>query len=452
MFDDRARGSILDMTTPSALRPAFVALAIAGSLTAVTACGGDEGAGPTTTGAIEASDTSNDSPSAGPDDPICEVQRQVDATFDEASPDAEAGAGAVIDAGLLDRADELAPDALRADLDVLIAAVRAAAEGDLGLLESSETGTAAGRVDAYCGFEVATGPGDSSAPGLDLVEPDATIDIGGEIGQVTAAGDDLWIADFAGTVIRVHAPTGEILARIPVEDDELRTIQVTSAGVWVRGATALHRIDPSTDAIVATVPKAQIGAEVTRAFVDETAIWACDGTSLVRAALEDGHPTASVDLGFPCGTVRSADGQVWVASDIGPDPGQLVRVDPATVTVVLAVDIPIDSATFPAIEGGEVWTHGQSDTTEPGFVALDAGTGAVLHHGLLATGGGPGVLTDTAYYAVSSDTGEVLGIDRSSGEVVSRLDGGASPNAVVVSGGSLWVVDDEGGELRRFDL
>lgn len=291
------------------------------------------------------------------------------------------------------------------------------------------------------------GPPTSDA---DLVEPDAVIDIGGSTGQITAVGDDVWVSDFDGNVIRVHGPTSEIVARIPVDDQELRTIQVASSGVWVRGASALHRIDPSTNEITTSVPKSQLGADITRAFVDDAAIWACSGTNLVRATLE-GQPTATVDLGFRCGTVTSSDGQVWVASDAG-GPGRWARIDPTSAEVALTVDVPVDFATFPAIDNGQVWSHGQGDAADPGFVAVDAETGEVLHQGSLDAGGGPGALSPTMYFAVSSDSHTVLGIDRTTGEILSRLDGGLSPNAAALSGGSLWVVDDAGGQLLRFDL
>lgn len=283
-----------------------------------------------------------------------------------------------------------------------------------------------------------------------LTQPDAVIDIGGSIGQVTAAGDDVWVTDFDEPVVtRVQASTGEIISRITLDDRELRTIQVTDSGVWVRGASAVHRIDPATNRVASTVAKDKIGTNITRVFVDETAMWACSSSTLMRTTL-DGDPTGSVDLGFPCGTVTSASGQVWVASDKGS--GYLAKIDPATLTVLLTTDLPIDFATFPSIDGGTVWTHSQADAVEHGFVAVDAVTGDVLFQGALDSGGGPGALTDSKYYAPDSDIGEVLVIDRTTGEVVDHLDGGSDPNAAAVSTGHLWVVDDERGELRRFDV
>ena len=81
--------------------------------------------------------------------------------------------------------------------------------------------------------------------------------------------------------------------------------------------------DPATNQVSTTVAKDKIGTNITRVFVDETAMWACSSTTLIRATLE-GDPTGTADLGFPCGTVTSAAGQVWVASDNGA--GHLAKV------------------------------------------------------------------------------------------------------------------------------
>ncbi len=292
--------------------------------------------------------------------------------------------------------------------------------------------------------------GEAKPQPADLTQPDSVIDIGGAIGQVTAAGNDVWVADFDKAVVtRVHSSTGQILARITVEDAELRTIQVTANGVWVRGASALHRIDPASNRVIATVIKGLIGTDITRVFVDDTAMWACSGTTIIRANLQ-GAPTSTASLGFPCGTVSSAAGQVWVTSDDGA--GRLAKIDPRTAKVLLTTDIPIDHATFPSIEGSTVWTHSQAHADKFGFVAVDATTGKLLFHSPMDAGGGPGALTETTYYAAASDVGQVLVVDRTTGTVLARLDGGTTPNATTFNNGHLWVVDDTSGQLRRFDV
>jgi len=99
-----------------------------------------------------------------PDDRYCDTEAQIDAIFDEgfssAGPNASeeqlnavitATSQAVVDSGLLEEAEANAPDAIADDLDVLIAAVRSAAQGDTSAFIDGSTDAAGERVDAYCG-------------------------------------------------------------------------------------------------------------------------------------------------------------------------------------------------------------------------------------------------------------------------------------------------------------
>jgi hypothetical protein len=402
-----------------------------GLLVGVGACGDDdEGASDTSTATgrsfadeLEQICAAGDTVTGGPEALVPVVRESLDALSPD-DPDDQATLATLID--LFDEA-EAAIDAGRTS------------DAEAHIEEASSIVRDQG---ATCG----AAPSDPS----ELTQPDAVIDIGGKTTQLTADGDDVWVTDFDDPVVtRVRASTGEVLARITVDDHELRTVHVAADGVWVRGAAAMHRIDPATDAVVATVRKDAIGTGITRVFVDDDVLWACSGRTIIRADRQ-GTPTATTDLGFPCGTVTSAAGQVWVASDEGP--GHLVKLDPATGAILLTTDLPIDLATFPSIDAETVWTHSQAEAEDLGFVAVDASTGELLFEGSMDAGSGPGALGASRYYAAAADLGEVLVIDRSTGEVVERLAGGRSPNAVALSDGHLWVVDDSEGQLRRFDL
>jgi hypothetical protein len=103
--------------------------------------------------------------SSDPDHPYCEVERQIDAHFatvfsalgedateQEQMAAVETAAKAVVTAGLLEEAESTAPDAIRADLDLLMANVRAAADGNVAVFFTSESDAAGSRVDAFCGL------------------------------------------------------------------------------------------------------------------------------------------------------------------------------------------------------------------------------------------------------------------------------------------------------------
>ena len=356
------------------------------------------------------------------------------------------------------RADQAAEHELQANLDEARAdldrsAARVAA-GDLssGSALYSDAVDHFGEMASILRRLGATCDGDPQQSRDGMIAPVAAIDVGTVPGQVTAAGDNVWVSLFDGrSVVRIDARTSRVVATIPVDDDDLRTIQVTTDGVWVRGATAIHHIDPNTNQVTRSVPKRAIGDNITRAYVDDDAIWACNGATLVRASKDDGHPDATVTLPYQCGTLTSAGGQVWVASDAG-QPGQLSHVDASSMTVVATVPTPTDDATFPAIGSNVVWTHGQDGTTHPLAVGVDAATHTVVHTAPLPSGSGPGSLTATDSYAAATGHGIVEAINVASGTIERTFDAGAAPNALSISGRTMWVADEAAGQILRFEL
>ena len=101
-----------------------------------------------------------------PDDPYCdidaEIQAMFDASFSQLAEDAtdqerqaatQAAAQRIIDDGLVDQAQVQAPDPIREDVDVLLAFVRAHADGDAEAGFDQDEDAAGARVAAYCGSE-----------------------------------------------------------------------------------------------------------------------------------------------------------------------------------------------------------------------------------------------------------------------------------------------------------
>ena len=103
---------------------------------------------------------------ANPDDPYCEIDTEIQAVFDagfsqlasdatdeERQAATQDAAQRIIDDGLLDEAQAQAPDPIREDVDVLLAFVRAHADGDAGAGFDQDEDDAGARVAAYCGSE-----------------------------------------------------------------------------------------------------------------------------------------------------------------------------------------------------------------------------------------------------------------------------------------------------------
>ena len=146
--------------TSRVLLAALAALAPLG----VAACGDDDDDGDDAAAATTVADTATEL-APDPDHPYCAHEREIDTYFDEAfstlGPDsseeeqraaAQTAAKGVVDAGIMEEALEAAPDELRADLELLSANVRAAAEGDVDVFFTEESDAAGSRVDAFCGL------------------------------------------------------------------------------------------------------------------------------------------------------------------------------------------------------------------------------------------------------------------------------------------------------------
>jgi sugar lactone lactonase YvrE len=284
------------------------------------------------------------------------------------------------------------------------------------------------------------------------IAPTAEVAVGGFTSQLTATAQDVWVTRQDGrALVRVDPATNKVVATITVPDDDLKLSQVTSNGVWIRGANTMFRIDPATNRVVQTIAKSKIGANVTRAFVDDNAIWACNNNSIVRASKSDGTPVATIALPYRCGTVSSNNRQVWVTSDTG-EPALMTKIDPSTNKIVFTVPA-VSSGSFPQIGNGVVWTNSQDQGVKhPAVVGLNTSTGKPIATTKLGFGSGPGGLTATTFYVADTDLGLVDAIDTHTGKVLRTYDAGAEPNAVAVSGTTMWVVDEATGRLLRFDL
>lgn len=121
--------------------------------------GGDEGGGDSEGGDEAFADIEPD-----PDHPYCDVEREVDAIFEEAfaalADDAteeeqqaaiQEVAKQIIAEELIEKGQAVVPDVIRADLEVLAASVREFAEGNFDTGEASDV--AGARVDYFCGQE-----------------------------------------------------------------------------------------------------------------------------------------------------------------------------------------------------------------------------------------------------------------------------------------------------------
>jgi len=153
-------------------------------------------------------------------------------------------------------------------------------------------------------------------------------------------------------------------------------VLVTDDAVWVASTKpyAVHRIDPATNRIIATVPlSGEACSGQTYAF---GSIWIplCGKhRALVRINVASNAISASLPVG-PAGEeqgIAASDDSVWIVTDKN---GTLNRIDPSTNSVRQKVSIPHGSYN-PFFSNGIVWVTGVETNV---LTAVDAVTGNVM--------------------------------------------------------------------------
>jgi streptogramin lyase len=161
------------------------------------------------------------------------------------------------------------------------------------------------------------------------------------------------------------------------------------------GSPSLVRIDPTTNAIAATI---ELPDRLCQGFV-------------------------------------ASDDAMWVCSTDG-----LVRVDPSTNDITTSVAIEGLSRTFyqPAFGGGAVWALGSTASASDTVIRLDLATETSTSQPLSAPIGGLAYGFDALWLTLTRE-GSLVRLDPDTGESEVMAEGLAAPAAVAVGSDSLWV-------------
>ncbi len=153
-------------------------------------------------------------------------------------------------------------------------------------------------------------------------------------------------------------------------------VAITPDAVWAgsTGPNAVHRIDPRTNELIATVELA--GEPCSGLAVGFGSVWIplCGKPSTLARIDAARNVVSAVFQAGPAGSeggVTVSTDSVWVIAD---KDGSLARIDPDTGTVRQTVRVPAGSYN-PRFYEGRVWVT-RADGAE--ITAVDAATGAVL--------------------------------------------------------------------------
>jgi DNA-binding beta-propeller fold protein YncE len=196
-------------------------------------------------------------------------------------------------------------------------------------------------------------------------------------GTMAIAEGSLWVANCKGAEIyRINLDTATLEAKVAsgLANPKGETNVVAGAGsVWVASdpAGAVARIDPATNAVIATIPVAPETWYLAYGF---DAVWAVSSDGKVLQKIDPASNTVvgTAALGDTPGFLAAGEGAVWVQEQ---GDGTVAKVDPETLAVAGRTKVganlkwgDIDTG------GGAVWLRTTDDQT---MVVIDPESGAI---------------------------------------------------------------------------
>jgi YVTN family beta-propeller protein len=290
----------------------------------------------------------------------------------------------------------------------------------------------------------------------------ATIPVGQIPVRIAAGAGSVWVPNtLDGTLSRIDPATNQVVATIDLGADHVDavasgyatlTVAASDTAVWVTrsvsGADPTHskrellRIDPTTNAIVATTP---LDVMPQLMAYGEGAVWITSHASnvLLRIDADTNQVVASIPLDAPL-SLAAGDGAVWVVT--GLDQLTLTRVDPASNTIVDTYHLDTNALWF-AVGGGSIWM-GSFQTNE--VLRIDEATHAILARVQVIQ---PGSITYglESVWVNSSVTKAVARIDPATNTVVETFPNGNEGGSIAIADGVVWVSLAQHGQVIRID-
>lgn len=284
---------------------------------------------------------------------------------------------------------------------------------------------------------------------------DLTVPLEMDAAQLNTGFGSIWVSErLAGRVVRLDPDTGEVQATIEVGDAPLK-LQPADGVMWVRTAASYVAVDPATNTVTGTLAKADVGPSANRSWALDGAMWICDGRRLHRYDPTTAALVATIELQLDCGAVY-ATANLAVAWSYNEDAGEsgtsaAAFVDPSNDTVLATVALPVD-VSGPAILQDAVFFPGYLGSTATVVDRLTWTVSATPDLGVPAGGTGQPAFDGTSIYVVTADEQDVLRVDGTTFAVTDIIEP-LGVNAVVADHGALWVARGQPVNIvQRFDV
>jgi virginiamycin B lyase len=282
------------------------------------------------------------------------------------------------------------------------------------------------------------------------LKPSATIKVGGTADWVLITDDAVWVASTKlYAVHRIDPATNRIVATVRVDGEACSGLAYGFGSIWVPlcgNKPELVRINAAKNTISATLPIAPAGPEGGITASDDS-VWVVTDKNGTLNRIDPSTNRVRQKISIPPGSYNpiSSKGIIWIT---GEESGVLTAVDAATGNVWDSVPVG-PKPRFLISGGGSVWTLNQGDGTVSRVDEKNRKVIATIQVGVPGAGGDIG-------YGAASVWPTVLGvpltrIDATTNKVV-RQWAGKGGDSLRFGYGSIWLTDYKKGLLSRIPI
>jgi virginiamycin B lyase len=278
--------------------------------------------------------------------------------------------------------------------------------------------------------------------------PVATIKLGETADWVAITPDAVWVASTGPFAVhRIDPNTNRLSATVQLAGEPCAGLAIGSGSLWVPMCTtppSLAKVDLKTSQWVSTYPVGAAAAEGGIAY-GAGSVWLIVNKSGDLARIDPGSGKILRTYGVPAGSYnpKFSGGTIWISHAEGAD---LTGIDAMTGKITTVATGP--NPRFLTAGAGAIWTLNQGDGT---VTRVDVRTG---HAGSIALGT-PGHGGDIAYAAghvwSTMPKTPLSVIDAATNEVLCQW-AGPGGDSVGVGHGAIWLTDYHAGSVSRIPV
>jgi hypothetical protein len=282
------------------------------------------------------------------------------------------------------------------------------------------------------------------------LKPSATIKVGGSADWVLITDDAVWVASTKPYAVhRIDPATNRIVATVPVPGEACSGLASGFGSIWIPlcgKKPELLRIDTAKNAISATLPIPPASSEGSITVSDDS-VWIITDKNGTLSRIDPSTNSVRQRSSIPPDSYNPifSDGIVWIT---GVESGVLTAVDAASGKVRESVPVG-PKPRFLTAGGGSVWTLNQGDGTVSRVDEKSRRVIATIHAGIPGAGGDIGYGADSVWATVFDVP--LTRIDATTNKVARQWIGKGG-DSLRFGHGSIWLTDYKKGLLLRIPI